>query len=468
MDSGLKRLLLSLKGWEQLQRRDDEINEILRNIDRKEDQEDELSEDSLLDRLPIGGKETPPQKAEQEIDEEYDEEDEEEGTKGRTIWNAVKRIYFGFESVFVVVIALAACGFLSHFLLTGAFDFLGLDQDDLPKEVILEEGMTIRQVSKLLEENEVISSPVIFRLYAKLKDIKDDELEAGKHVVNDNMSFDHIYDVLCSPIGSAGAGEVEITFREGLTLNEIADLLDKNEVCDKEKFINALQTEDFKFYFETLIPDSPNRFYKLEGYLFPDTYNFYVGENPKSAANRFLVRFYEMITSDLNDRMEEMNMTLDETVTLASIIQAEASGGGYQEMTRVSSVFHNRINNPEAVGGLLQSDVTIFYVNKNIKPYLSYTNQEMYDAYNTYKCVGLPVGAICNPGLDAIRAALYPEESNYYYFVTDKEGNFYYASTLDEHNANIATADRVNAELEKAEAASSAASSSSSESTPAA
>ena len=207
MDSSLKRLLLSLKGWEQLQRRDDEINEILRNIDRKEDQEDELSEDSLLDRLPIGGKETPPQKAEQEIDEEYDEEDEEEGTKGRTIWNAVKRIYFGFESVFVVVIALAACGFLSHFLLTGAFDFLGLDQDDLPKEVILEEGMTIRQVSKLLEENEVISSPVIFRLYAKLKDIKDDELEAGKHVVNDNMSFDHIYDVLCSPIGSAGAGD---------------------------------------------------------------------------------------------------------------------------------------------------------------------------------------------------------------------------------------------------------------------
>ena len=139
-------------------------------------------------------------------------------------------------------------------------------------------------------------------------------------------------------------------------------------------------------------------------------------------------------------------------------------------MTRVSSVFHNRINNPEAVGGLLQSDVTIFYVNKNIKPYLSYTNQEMYDAYNTYKCVGLPVGAICNPGLDAIRAALYPEESNYYYFVTDNEGNFYYASTLDEHNANIATADRVNAELEKAEAeaAASAASSSSSEAAPAA
>ncbi len=447
-----------------MQRRDDEINEILQQIDLKEDVE-EGSDDSLLDRLPIGGKDAAPKRAGRtaEPEDEYDEDGEE--SKGRKIWKAVKRIYFGFETVIVVVVALAACGFLSNFLLTGAFDFLGLDQDDQPQEIVLEDGMTIHEVSKLLEEKEVITSPFIFRLYAQLKNITDDELQAGKHVVNDNMSFDHIYDALCSPIGSTGAGEVEITFREGLTLNEIADLLDKNEVCDREKFINALQTEDFKFYFETLIPESPYRFYKLEGYLFPDTYNFYVGENPKSAANRFLVRFYEMITKDLNDRMTEMNMTLDETVTLASIIQAEASSGGYQEMVRVSSVFHNRMNNPDAVGGMLQSDVTVFYVNKNIKPYLSYTNQEMYDAYNTYKCVGLPVGAIGNPGLDAIRAALYPEESNYYYFVTDNEGTFYYASTLEEHNNNIATADRVNAELEKAEAE--AASASSSEPAPA-
>lgn len=425
-----------------MQRRDNEIDEILQKIDLKEDVEEEQYDEEPLDNAsPQSGKKS-----------HEDQDDESEANKGRKIWKAVKRIYFGFESVFVVVIALVICAFLSNFLLTGAFDFLGLDQDDLPQEIVLEEGMTIRQVSKLLEEKNVISSPFIFRLYATMKKIDDSELQPGKHVVNDNMSFDHIYDALCSPVGSTAAGEVEITFREGLTLNEIADLLDKNEVCDREKFINVLQTEDFKFYFETLIPDDPHRFYKLEGYLFPDTYNFYVGENPKSAANRFLVRFYEMITSDLNERMAEMDMTLDETVTLASIIQAEASGGGYQEMVRVSSVFHNRMNNLDAVGGLLQSDVTVFYVNKNIKPYLSYTNQSMYDAYNTYKCVGLPVGAICNPGLDAIRAALYPEESNYYYFVTDDAGTFYYASTLDEHNSNIAAAERVNADLEKAEA----------------
>lgn len=438
-----------------MQRRDDEINEILRNIDRKEDVEDQAASDNLLDRLPVGDR-RPVQR--QEEPEEDGGEDDGEESRGRKIWNAVKRIYFGFETVFVVVISLVVCGFLSHFLLTGAFDFLGLDQDDMPMEFVVEEGMTIHEVSKMLEENQVISSPLIFRLYAKLKNIEDTELEPGKHVVNDNMSFDHIYDSLCSPIGSTAAGEAEIVFREGLTVNEIADLLDKNGVCDRDKFINALQTEDFKFDFETLIPESANRFYRLEGYLFPDTYNFYIGENPKSAANRFLVRFNEMITADLSERMEEMNMTLDQTVTLASIIQAEASGGGYQEMTRVSSVFHNRINNPDAVGRLLQSDVTVFYVNKNIKPYLSYTNQEMYDAYNTYKCVGLPVGAICNPGLDAIRAALYPEESDYYYFVTDDEGNFYYASTLEQHNANIAAAEQVNAEVKKREAEEAAAS----------
>ena len=153
-----------------MQRRDDEINEILRNIDRKEDVEDQAASDNLLDRLPVGDR-RPVQR--QEEPEEDGGEDDGEESRGRKIWNAVKRIYFGFETVFVVVISLAVCGFLSHFLLTGAFDFLGLDQDDMPMEFVVEEGMTIHEVSKMLEENQVISSPLIFRLYAKLKNIED-------------------------------------------------------------------------------------------------------------------------------------------------------------------------------------------------------------------------------------------------------------------------------------------------------
>lgn len=88
----------------------------------------------------------------------------------------------------------------------------------------------------------------------------------------------------------------------------------------------------------------------------------------------------------------------------------------------------------------MQSDVTIQYVEENIKPYEAVQNQDVYDAYNTYECEGLPVGPICNPGLEAIKAALYPEDTKYNYFVTDKEGNFYYARTYSEHKKNCRTA----------------------------
>ena len=128
-----------------------------------------------------------------------------------------------------------------------------------------------------------------------------------------------------------------------------------------------------------------------------------------------------------------MGLTLEETVTLASIVQAES--GHEDQMRKVSSVFWNRLEHPDDYPKL-QSDVTREYVNNFIKPYIEAPNQAIYDAYNTYACEGLPVAPICNPGMDAIRAALYPEDTKYYYFLTDKEGNYYYARTLSEHNRN--------------------------------
>ena len=128
-------------------------------------------------------------------------------------------------------------------------------------------------------------------------------------------------------------------------------------------------------------------------------------------------------------------MTLDETIILASIIQKEA--GNPDEMGLVSSVFHNRINDLAAGLPMLQSDVTIHYIEEDIKPYQTMGTQEIYDAYNTYVCRGLPAGPICCPGLDAIRAAISPEESSYYFFVTDSNGKYYYSSTLNEHYANV-------------------------------
>ena len=125
---------------------------------------------------------------------------------------------------------------------------------------------------------------------------------------------------------------------------------------------------------------------------------------------------------------------MDEIITLASIIQSEA--GDVKEMGKVSSVLHNRIESPDY--GKLQCDVTINYVNENIldSPYIDGDKTRFSEYYNTYKVSGLPVGAICNPGADAINAALNPEKTDYFYFVTDKDWNYYYASTYEEHLKN--------------------------------
>lgn len=443
-----------------MQKRDEEINKILSAIDGKPEEDGKeaasLPEGGLLSALPISGNRTtkpePAHVTEEPVQTVEDEEEEsaEERVKSRRahrIWRAVQRIYYALESVILVGAALCACAYLSWFLLTGVADFLGISQADQQYEIVLEKETTIKEASKILEEKDVISSPLIFQLYAKLK--KYETLPAGTYLVNSNMSFDSVLRRMrTSPEESPS--EAQITFREGLTVNEIANLLEENDVCDAKKFIEVLQTTDFKFDFEQQIIPGEHRFYKLEGYLFPDTYNFYVGETPKSVANRFLIRFNELVFTDkMTARMKEMGLTLDETITLASMIQAEAGSGGYKEMCRVSSVFHNRLDHPEVVSPMLQSDVTIFYVNKNIKPMLNYTDQDMYDAYNTYKCEGLPVGAICNPGLDAIQAALNPEDTDYYYFLTDDAGTFYYASTLAQHEYNNALAEQVNAQLKK-------------------
>ena len=150
---------------------------------------------------------------------------------------------------------------------------------------------------------------------------------------------------------------------------------------------------------------------------------------------------------EVYEEIQDAGMTLDQAITLASIIQKEA--GNLDEMVIVSSVFHNRIDNLTAGLPMLQSDVTVHYA-EDLKDAFGreilgrpQTEEEqaqlqkILDAYNTYVCQGLPAGPICSPGLDAIHAAVSPEETNYYFFVTDSEGKYYYSSTLNEHYANV-------------------------------
>lgn len=235
------------------------------------------------------------------------------------------------------------------------------------------------------------------------------------------------------PTEPTTSNTVRVTFPEGSTVSQIAQLLEKNGVCSAAEFIAAandsLNIEGSGFD----IPNPDERAFLLEGYIFPDTYEFYRNESAVSAMRRFLSNTQLKLDEDVVARCEELGYTVDEILTLASIIQEEA--GDPAEMGKVSSVIHNRLDSSRFPK--LQCDVATFYLRDYVKPYVDEARYgELTELYNTYNCEGLPAGPITNVGMDAINAALYPEETDYYYFVTDSDGNYLYAETWSGHLEN--------------------------------
>lgn len=233
---------------------------------------------------------------------------------------------------------------------------------------------------------------------------------------------------------------VRVTFPEGFTATQIAEKLQENGVCSAKEFMALVADDEYlstlSYRFISGIENPENRPFNLEGYIFPDTYDFYKGESAEKALSRFLSNTEKKLTDEYYLRAEELGYTMDEIISLAAIVQEEATTA--DEMGKVSSVVHNRIVSPGY--GKIQCDVTIHYINDYVtdSPYLEGDTEKYKELYNTYKCVGLPEGAITNPGLDAIKAALYPEDTDYFFFVTDEDWNYYYAETYAEHKKNCA------------------------------
>lgn len=342
-----------------------------------------------------------------------------------------------FRAIIMVLATVGLCFFFAIFILQSANDLFGLNQDNMEIEVVVPEKPTVATVAELLAEKGVIEKTLTFRLYADLK-TKDKDFLGGTYVFNSNMGYDEL--ILELQNGNIKREIVKLTFIEGMTLYEYAKQLEDAKICKADEFIQTLQSGTFDYEFLDMIPTDANRFRRLEGYLFPDTYEFYENDNVNRVVNKFLSNFDNRVTDSMMNQMQNLNLTLDQAITLASIIEKEA--GDPVEMRLVSSVFHNRLSMSETYPQL-QSDVTIHYVEKFIKPFLDYQNTEMYDAYNTYVSKGLPVAPICNPSLSAIEAALNPEETKYLFFVTDSEGTYYYSSTPQEHYAKVAAARKV-------------------------
>jgi len=371
-------------------------------------------------------------------DEEGDEE-EEMGFIARRK-NRQKRTRFKLlKSMTWLMIMLVISVFLSIFIVESCGDVFGYNMDSEDVTFVVFDNDTPELIAKRLSDKGIIQQEITFKFYAKFKEITDG-FSPGTYTLNPDMSYDEIL-AITRKVTTNEKEVVKITFREGLTAYEVAELLEENRVCSAESFLETLETEDFSYAFMRGIPkNDPLRFRRLEGYLFPDTYDFYVGENTVSVAKKFFNNFNNKITASMYEKMEEQDISLDELVTLASIIQKEA--GRAKEMYRVSSVFRNRLNSN---GGfpLLQSDTTTNYIEEWIKPFLDAENPELIAAYDTYSTYGLPSGPICNPGINALRAALDPAETPYYFFLSDAMGKYYYARNYNEHQNNAFIAAKV-------------------------
>ncbi len=286
----------------------------------------------------------------------------------------------------------------------------------------------------------LISNTAVFKVYVDFVG-KANKLKAGTYILSKNMDIPQIVDTICA--GNPPKATAKFTVQEGYTISGILWALGQaGMTVDQQAFLALCNNEEAfsKYEFLALIEkdqDKP-RDYLLEGYLFPDTYEIYIDAQPETIINKMLVRFNEIFTDEYIARAQELGMTIDDVVTLASIIEREASVA--EDFPRVSAVFHNRLR----AGQKLESCATMQYVLKVNK--FVYTNEELAtdSPYNTYMYDGLPAGPISNPGKLAIEAALYPNEeflaADYRYFCNmelPENKALVFARTYEEHIANI-------------------------------
>ena len=321
--------------------------------------------------------------------------------------------------------------------------------------IIVAKDDSADDIAKKLESKGVVDSALFFSMFLDLTG-KGDEIEPGVYEVAKNKDYLGVVNYLRNIDNRKTT--ITLQFTEGVTVREIADqLYNAGVTSDKEKFLSLCNSDNFDGDYEFLaeIKANEDRLYKLEGYLFPDTYEFYVDEDPALTISRFLDNFDVKInetkveaagyteTMTIRDLALRSGLSIDELVNRAAIVQGEAAN--VEDMFNVSSVIKNRLERGYEMDiHTLGMDSTQYY------PYSSYEaipediREDFESAYETYNSEGLPPGAICSPGLDALTAAVAPNSTNYFYFChgdgEDGAQTSYYAETFSEHQANLVAA----------------------------
>lgn len=304
--------------------------------------------------------------------------------------------------------------------------FLAVDPDNsLGVTVEIPQGSGAVKIAEILFNEDLIKNQYIFRIAVKNKEVAN-KLKAGKYELNKTMDVNEIIDKLTA--GSKNENVTSFTIPEGYEIKQIADSLAEKGLVNKERFLQLTSDKNLfedKHEFLEELEDGQS----LEGFLFPSTYEIYLGASEEEIIDRMLSQFGKVYEEELKGKMDKYDFDLNELVTLASIIEREAKLD--EERTMISAVFHNRLEE----GMLLQSCATVQYILGERKEVLSTRDTQIPSDFNTYINIGLPPHPIAVPGAKSLIASLEPEDVDYLYFRTreDGSGGHTFSRTYDEH-----------------------------------
>ena len=323
--------------------------------------------------------------------------------------------------VFVIGIsALLACvGWIA------ANDVLALNKEPNTVTVTISKDDSFSDVTDMLKENGLIEYKALFNLFATFTGGKDDVV-AGTFTLNTDMDYRALLNGMSA--NSATKATIRVTIPEGYTLDQIFALLEERGVASVEELQDMAANHDYAFSF---LQDLPlGDYHRLEGYLYPDTYEFTTPERPLYVINKMLVQFDAQLKDEMRQEIWDSGRSIHEIVIVASLIEKETDG---TDRAHIASVIYNRLNNPNSsagTNGYLQIDATLAYINGGKVP--TDADRSIDSPYNTYLYQGLPAGPIANPGLESIQAAMDPADTSYYYYALGDDNTHHFFRTYNE------------------------------------
>ena len=333
--------------------------------------------------------------------------------------------------VFVIGIsALLACvGWVA------ANDVLALNKTEKTVTITISAEDSFSDVADMLKENDLIEYKTLFTLFATFTGSRDDVV-AGTFTLNTDMDYRALLSGMSA--NSASKATISVTIPEGYTVDQIFELLSERNVASVEDLQDMAANHDYAFSF--LQDIELGDYHRLEGYLYPDTYEFTTPENPLYVINKMLVRFDEIVTDEMRQEIWDSGRTIHDVITVASLIEKETDGS---DRSNIASVIYNRLNNPNSsagTNGYLQIDATLAYINGGQVP--TDADRSIDSPYNTYLYPGLPPGPIANPGLESIQAAMNPADTSYYYYTLGDDDTHHFFRTYCEMQSFMASQDR--------------------------